>query len=46
MAGPGDGMPAGPVGSGHLRVSHLDRERVVEVLKAGIRAGAADQGRV
>jgi capsular polysaccharide biosynthesis protein len=38
-AGAGDGMPAAPVGSGHLRVSHLDRERMVEVLKAAFVQG-------
>jgi capsular polysaccharide biosynthesis protein len=38
-AGPGDWMPAGPVGRGRLRVSHLDREFVVEVLKAAFVQG-------
>jgi capsular polysaccharide biosynthesis protein len=38
-AGPGDGIPAGPVGRGRLRVSHLDREHVVEVLKAAFVQG-------
>jgi hypothetical protein len=38
-AGPGDWMPAGRVGRGRLRVSHLDREFVVEVLKAAFVQG-------
>ena len=39
MAGPGDWMPAGPVGRGRLRVSHQDREHMVEVLKAAFVQG-------
>src|SRR5215475_10841495 len=39
MAGPGDWTPTGRVGRGRLRVSHLDREHVVEVLKAAFVQG-------
>ena len=38
-AGPGDWMRAGPVGRGRLRVSHQDREHMVEVLKAAFVQG-------
>ena len=34
MTGPGDKSAARPATSGGLRVSHADRERVIEVLKA------------
>ena len=37
--GPGDWMSAGPVGRGLLRVSHLDREHIVEVLKTAFVQG-------
>jgi hypothetical protein len=37
--GPGDWMSAGPVGRGRLRVSHLDREHIVEVLKTAFVQG-------
>jgi capsular polysaccharide biosynthesis protein len=38
-AGPGDWTPTGRVGRGRPRVSHLDREHVVEVLKAAFVQG-------
>lgn len=38
-AGPGDWTPTGRVGRGRLRVSHFDREHVVEVLKAAFVQG-------
>ena len=34
MTGPGDQTAARPAARGRLRVSHVDRERVIEVLKA------------
>jgi hypothetical protein len=37
--GPGDWMSVGPVGRGRLRVSHLDREHMVEVLKTAFVQG-------
>lgn len=39
MAGPGDEMSAGAGGRGHLRASHADRERVIDVLKAAFVQG-------
>jgi uncharacterized protein DUF1707 len=38
-AGPGDWMPASPVGRGRLRVTHPDREYMVEVLKTAFVQG-------
>jgi len=38
-AGPGDWTPTGRVGRGRLRVSHLDREHVLGVLKAAFVQG-------
>ena len=38
-AEPGDWTPTGRMGRGRLRVSHLDREHVVEVLKAAFVQG-------
>lgn len=37
--GPGNWRSAGPVGRGRLSVSHLDREHIVEVLKAAFVQG-------
>jgi hypothetical protein len=34
-----DGMSAGPAGCGHFRVSHIDRERMVGMLKAAFVQG-------
>ena len=39
MAGPGDEMAAGAGGRGHLRVSHADREQVIDTLKAAFVQG-------
>lgn len=39
VARPGDGMPAGRDGRGRVRVSQLDREHLVEVLKAAFVQG-------
>ena len=39
MAGPGDWTPTGPRGDGRLRASRLDREHVVEMLKAAFVQG-------
>jgi Domain of unknown function (DUF1707) len=39
MARPGDGILAGWVGRGRLRVSYLDREHVIDVLKAAFVRG-------
>jgi len=39
MARPGDGMPGGRDGRGRVRVSRLDREHLVEVLKAAFVQG-------
>ena len=43
MAGPGDEMAAGTGGRGRLRVSHADREQVIEVLKAAFVQGRLDR---
>ena len=42
MAGPGDEMAAGAGGRGHLRVSHADREQVIETLKVAFVQGMLD----
>lgn len=34
MTGPGDEITAGTAGRGHVRASHADRERTVDMLKA------------
>ena len=39
MAGPGDEMAADVGGCGHMRASHADRERVIDVLKAAFVQG-------
>ena len=39
MAGPGDGIAAGPGGRGHLRTSNADREQVIGLLKAAFVQG-------
>ena len=43
MAGPGDEVAAGAGGRGHLRVSHADREQVIEALKAAFVQGRLTQ---
>jgi hypothetical protein len=43
MAGPGDEIAAGTGGRGRLRVSHADREQVIEVLKAAFVQGLLDR---
>ena len=39
MAGPGDGIAAGPAGHSHLRASDAGREQVIDVLKAAFVQG-------
>src|SRR5260370_7248748 len=39
MAGPGDEITAGARGHSHLRASHVDREQVIDVLKAAFAQG-------
>ncbi len=39
MAGPGDEITAGAVGHSHLRASHVNREQVIDVLKAAFVQG-------
>src|SRR5208282_1651284 len=39
MAGPGDEMAGAERGPGHLRASHADRERVIDVLKSAFVQG-------
>jgi uncharacterized protein DUF1707 len=39
MVGPGDKVAAGADGQGHRRASHIDREQVIEVLKAAFVQG-------
>jgi len=39
MAGPGSEMMAALGGCGHLRASHADRERVIDVLKTAFVEG-------
>ncbi len=39
MAGPGDEITAGAGGHSHLRASHVDREQVIDVLKAAFVQG-------
>jgi DUF1707 SHOCT-like domain len=39
MAGPGDEIAAGAGDRGHLRVSHADREQVIDALKAAFARG-------
>ena len=43
MAGPGNEIAAGTGGRGRLRVSHADREQVIEVLKAAFVQGRLDR---
>jgi len=43
MVGPGDKVAAGAGGQGDLRVSHTDREQVIEVLKASLVQGRLDR---
>jgi Domain of unknown function (DUF1707) len=43
MAGPGDEIAAGAGGRGHLRVSHADREQVIETLKVALVRGRLDR---
>jgi uncharacterized membrane protein len=44
MTGPGDGTAAPAGGRGHLRTSHADRERVIDVLKAAFVQGMLAKG--
>ena len=44
MREPGDNSAPGAGGRGRLRASHVDRERVVEVLKAAFVQGRLDKG--
>ena len=43
MAKPGNELPAGAGGRGHLRASHADREQVIEALKAAFVQGRLDR---
>jgi Domain of unknown function (DUF1707) len=44
MAGPGNEKMAALGGCGHLRASHADRERVIDMLKAAFEQGRLTSG--
>lgn len=44
VAGPGDRTTAGAAGYGHLRASHVDREQVIDTLKAAFVEGRLAKG--
>ena len=44
MAGPGNKKVAALAGCGHLRASHADRERVIDMLKAAFVQGRLTSG--